>query len=61
MKIFLADRQDISRAGLMYIISQIDSAEYKYTEDKTELIECLKKEPKSVVILCSTLTMFQSC
>lgn len=55
MKIFLADRQDISRAGLMYIISQIDSAEYKYTEDKTELIECLKKEPKSVVILDYTL------
>lgn len=55
MKIFLADRQDISRAGLMYIISQIDSAEYKYTEDKTELIECLKKEPRSVVILDYTL------
>lgn len=55
MKVFLADRQDISRAGLMYIISQIDSAEYKYTEDKTELIECLKKEPRSVVILDYTL------
>lgn len=55
MKIFLADRQDISRAGLMYIIGQIDSADYKYTEDKTELIECLKKEPNSIVILDYTL------
>lgn len=55
INICLADRQDITRAGLMYICQQIDGTRLKYTEDKTELIEQLKQYPDSVVLLDYTL------
>lgn len=34
MRILLADKQDITRAGLMYIINSMENVEYKYIEDK---------------------------
>ncbi len=55
MKIYLADKQDITRAGLIYIIDGINNVDYKYTEDKTELLEALKKDADAVVILDYTL------
>lgn len=59
MKILLADRQDITRAGLMHIIDSIDGLGYKYVEDKAELMEALKQqslaEAAPVVVLDYTL------
>lgn len=51
----LADNQDITRAGLMYICNSIEDADCKPAEDKVELIEQLKDFPKSIVILDYTL------
>ena len=51
MRILLADRQDITRAGLIYILQGIESAEWKYTEDKAELMLALKGDDDAVVIL----------
>lgn len=51
MRILLADRQDITRAGLIYILQGIESAEWKYTEDKAELMLALKGDDDVVVIL----------
>lgn len=58
MNVLLADKQDITRAGLMYILSQNKEVNYKYVEDKNELIEQLKQDPASVVILDYTLSDF---
>lgn len=58
MNVLLADKQDITRAGLMYILSQNKEVSYKYVEDKNELIEQLKQDPASVVILDYTLSDF---
>ena len=55
MKIYIADRQDITRAGLIYIIDSITGTEFKYTEDKAELLEALNEEDDVVVILDYTL------
>ena len=49
--ICLADRQDITRAGLMYICQEMGATQWKYTEDKAELIERLKAFPDSVVVM----------
>jgi DNA-binding NarL/FixJ family response regulator len=53
----LADKQDITKAGLMYISSQIEDLDItcRSVEDKTELIELLKQKPDSVVVLDYTL------
>ena len=51
MKIYLADKQDITRAGLIHIIGSITGTEYTYTEDKNELLEALKSQQDAVVIL----------
>lgn len=55
MNIILADNQDITRAGLMYICGSIETAVYKYAVDKTELIEQLKQHGDAVVILDYTI------
>ena len=49
MKILLADRQDITRAGLSYVIEKMEGLESKYVEDKAELMLALKEDRKSVV------------
>ena len=38
MKILLADKQDITRAGLIYVIEKMEGLESKYVEDKAELM-----------------------
>jgi DNA-binding NarL/FixJ family response regulator len=55
MDFLLADKQDITRAGLMYIIEQIGSYAKIYVKDKSELLEKLPKSPESIVILDYTL------
>ena len=55
MNVILADRQDITRAGLMYIVQGMDGCECKYAEDKADLVEFLKAMPDSLVILDYTL------
>lgn len=52
--IVLADPQDITRAGLMYLCEKLE-ANYQQAPDKTELIEQLKNHGDSVVILDYTL------
>lgn len=55
MNILLADKQDITRLGLMYLLAETDGATFKYTEDKPELIHQLKLAPESIVIIDYTL------
>ncbi len=55
MKIYIADNQDITRAGLLYIVSQRPDSESKLTSDKTSLIEALKDDSQAVIILDYTL------
>uniref|UniRef100_A0AB33JI23 Response regulator transcription factor n=5 Tax=unclassified Prevotella TaxID=2638335 RepID=A0AB33JI23_9BACT len=55
MRIFLADKQDITRAGLMYLIEQMPDTDYKYVMDKGELLLNLREYPDSIVILDYTL------
>lgn len=55
MKVLLADRQDITRAGLIYMVSRLGGVECKYTEDKAELLLALGEDDHAVVILDYTL------
>ena len=52
--IVLADPQDITRAGLMYLCDKLE-VDYQQTSDKTELIEQLKLHQEAVVMLDYTL------
>lgn len=52
--IALADPQDITRAGLMYLCEKL-GVDYQQAPDKTELIEQLKTHGDAVVILDYTL------
>jgi DNA-binding NarL/FixJ family response regulator len=52
--VILADTQDITRAGLMYVCGQI-AVECSSASDKTTLMEILKEHKESVVILDYTL------
>ncbi len=54
MQIVLADNQDITRAGLMYLCDSL-GATWKQATDKTELIERLKQAGDAVVVLDYTL------
>lgn len=55
MKILLADKQDITRAGLTYVIEKMEGLETKYVEDKTELMLALRENEDTVVIVDYTL------
>lgn len=55
MKILLADKQDITRAGLTFVIEKMEGLETKYVEDKTELMLALRETENTVVILDYTL------
>ena len=55
MKILLADKQDITRAGLSYVISKIEGLETRTIEDKADLMLALKENEDTVVILDYTL------
>ncbi|SEE43927.1 response regulator transcription factor [Prevotella sp. lc2012] len=54
MQIVLADNQDITRAGLMYLCDSLGAA-WKQATDKTELIERLRQAGDAVVVLDYTL------
>lgn len=53
--VLIADNQDITRAGLMYVCEKITGVKTARAEDKTELIERLKQSPDAMVILDYTL------
>ena len=55
MNMLRADRQGITRAGLMFLIEKMGDCRYKYVEDKAELMAELELEPVSVVVLDYTL------
>lgn len=55
MYVVLADNQDITRAGMMYVCKEMGQGEMRRTEDKVELIEQLKQHPEAVVVLDYTL------
>lgn len=58
MVFYLADRQGITRAGLMYVIGQMEGCSCKYVEDKCELLQVLSRDEASVVVLDYTLFDF---
>lgn len=58
MDIFLADRQDITRAGLMYVIGQMGGCDSRRVEDKNDLLQVLSRDVSSVVVLDYTLFDF---
>ena len=60
MKVYLADNQDITRAGLTYLLSGMDVKDTKYTEDKAELIAALRSDSKAVVVLSILCQRFPS-
>ena len=56
MTIFLADNQDITRAGIQFLAEQtIHGVEFIRTEDKTELVEQLRIHHDAVVVLDYTM------
>lgn len=55
MYIILADRQDITRAGMMYYSHTLENAQCHQADDKIELIEKLKQHGDAVIVLDYTL------
>ena len=63
MRILLADKQDITRMGLVHIVldmnaNELDSIptlEWKYVEDKAEMMLALTDDDEAVVVLDYTL------
>ena len=55
MKIYIADNQDITRAGLLYLVSQRNDSESRLTSDKASLVEALKDDSHVVIFLDYTL------
>lgn len=53
--VLLADRQDITRAGMQFICSEMEDVSCIQTDDKTELIEQLRRHNDAVVVLDYTL------
>lgn len=58
--VILADRQDITRAGLMYLLEQMGQKEWKNANDKPELIALLREFRDALVVLDYTLFDFDS-
>ncbi|MGN0225340.1 MAG: response regulator transcription factor [Prevotella sp.] len=58
MNIILADNQDITRAGLLYVLEQIGVENVVTATDKAALLDKLRNNPCSVVILDYTLFDF---
>lgn len=51
MDVLLADKQDITRAGLMFVLHQMGVNAPRYVEDKTSLMEQLKENGETAVVL----------
>ena len=49
MEILLADKQDITRAGLVYVLSDFNGVTTKYVEDKSELLLALQNDGNRVI------------
>ena len=58
MNIILADNQDITRAGLLYVFEQLGVENVVTATDKAALLDKLRDNPCSVVILDYTLFDF---
>ena len=58
--VILADKQDITRAGIMYLLEQAGQGSWKVANDKPGLIELLRQFRNAVVILDYTLFDFDS-
>ena len=56
--IIIADNQDITRAGLLYVLSHIEDVSCQVAGDKSELIHQLKGCPRAILILDYTLFDF---
>ncbi len=54
-KILLADPQDITRAGLMYILAELSDIEVKCVENKNAMMTSLSDNPDCVVVMDYTL------
>lgn len=46
----LADNQDITRLGLMYVVERTSASSVEYVGNKEQLIKALQQAPESVVI-----------
>lgn len=55
MYVALADNQDITRAGMMFVCQEMGQVDMHRAEDKAELVEQLKKHPDAVVVFDYTL------
>ena len=55
MEILLADKQDITRAGLVYVLSDFNGVTTKNVEDKSELLLALQNDGNRVIVLDYTL------
>ena len=56
MRILLADRQDITRAGMQFVCQSLEEVtSTKYTEDKTELLLAMKESSEGIVVLDYTM------
>ena len=53
--ILLADNQDITRAGLMYVIERMGDCTTAIVSDKAGMLDYLKRNPVDVVVLDYTL------
>ncbi len=61
MNILIADNQDITRAGWIYILQSMKlDASFLEVENKKELIPALEKNPDSLVVVDYTLFDFES-
>ena len=54
-KLIIADNQDITRAGMAYVLSKRENVSYQVAGNKSELILLLNDCPESVVMLDYTL------
>ena len=60
-RIILADNQDITRLGWLYLINQVDSSiEIIVVDEKKELLANLSQQEQSLVIFDYTLFDFES-
>ena len=55
MHIILADNQDITRAGLQFILQTFNNCPYHVVSDKSSMIQLLKEHADTIVIMDYTL------
>jgi len=53
--VILSDNQDITRAGLQFVLQQIDCSDVQRADDKAGLIDLLRKDDDAVVVMDYTL------